>query len=378
MTFKTSWALAGLALIATGAVTASEQGLGYPYVGGNFVYELSDGDRNSDDGIGFHLTFGLPVRVFDDVDVEFGYSALQRDRDIDGRTDYTRTIHADFLYRFAQQRFLGDGSPGFGSPVLYPFGLAGLGLVEEDAAGSSGYHLGASLGGGALIDVGLPYDSLVRTELRALYQRNDDTVPGNSSILDFRVMVGLQLPIPGFGDAPAAMPPPAPPRPTCEVAVVDPVTGRTDCDTDSDGDGVFDSLDQCPGSLPGAVVDATGCPVELAPQVIRGVNFEFDSAVLTAESKEILKDTATALKSMSDPNLLVEIGGHTDGQGSESYNRRLSQARAESVRQYLIVRGVPPDQLTAKGYGASQPLTDNDSEEGRAENRRVEFRIVLR
>ena len=88
--------------------------------------------------------------------------------------------------------------------------------------------------------------------------------------------------------------------------------------------------------------------------------------------------TARALKGMNDPNLLIEIGGHTDDRGSVSYNERLSQARAESVRQYLIGRNVSADQLTAKGYGASQPLADNDTEAGRAENRRVEFRIVLR
>ena len=81
---------------------------------------------------------------------------------------------------------------------------------------------------------------------------------------------------------------------------------------------------------------------------------------------------------MNDPNLLIEIGGHTDDRGSALYNERLSQARAESVRQYLIGRNVSADQLTAKGYGASQPLADNDTEAGRAENRRVEFRIVLR
>jgi OmpA-OmpF porin, OOP family len=377
MTFKASWAVAGLALAVAGTATADDLRIGHPYVGANFIYEVGDSDRNSDDGYGFQLTFGLPVFSYENLDVEFGYSALQRDRDIDGRTDYTRTIHADFLYRFAHQHFFGEGDAGFGNPVLHPFALAGLGLVEEDAAGDSGYHLGASLGGGTLIDFGLPYDTLVRTELRALYQRNDDTIPGDSSILDFRVMVGLQLPIPGFGGAPAAVPPPSAP-PACDVAVVDPVTGRTDCDTDSDGDGVFDSVDQCPGTLPGTVVDATGCPVELTPQVIRGVHFEFDSAVLTAESKGILDGTATALMEMNDPSLLIEIGGHTDDRGGDAYNNQLSQARAESVRQYLMVRDIPADQLTAKGYGASQPLTGNDTEEGRAENRRVEFRIVLR
>lgn len=377
MTLKASLCVACLALAAAGGASANGPGVGHPYLGANFVYEAGDSDRQSDDGYGFHLSFGVPVLSYEHLDVEFGYSALQRDRDIDGRTDYTRTLHTDFLYRFAHQHFFGAGEPGFSRPVLHPYGLAGLALVEEDSAGDSGYHLGASLGGGALIDVGLPYDTLIRSELRALYQRNDDTVAGDSAILDFRAMVGLQMPIPGFGRAPAPVAPLLPP-PACRVAVVDPVTGRSDCDTDSDGDGVFDSRDQCPGTLSGTVIDATGCPVQLTPQVIRGVNFEFDSAILTADSKVILDDTARALKGMNDPNLLIEIGGHTDDRGSASYNERLSQARAESVRQYLIGRNVSADQLTAKGYGASQPLADNDTEAGRAENRRVEFRIVLR
>lgn len=349
--------------------------LQYPYGGASFVYEFDDSRRNSDNGYGFQLHFGLPVKGFDRLDLELGYSALTRDRDIDGRSDYTRAFHADVLHRYDAFK-IGAGDHRFSSPNILPFGLAGLALVEEDASGNDSFHLGVNLGGGALFDVGLPYGTLLRSEARALYQRNDRTIPGRSHILDFRLMLGFQLPIPGFAPKGEVLPPPAPPR--CAVAVVDPVTGRTDCDVDSDGDGVFDSIDQCPGTPPGTVVDATGCPVDLAPQVIRGVNFEFDSATLTNDSRSILDDTAIAFMGMNDPNLQVEIAGHTDQRGSDDYNLKLSQARAESVRQYLIGKGVAPEQLIARGYGASIPVAGNDTEEGRAQNRRVEFQIKLR
>lgn len=377
MTRSSSWALGALILMSAGSSMANDRTgtIEYPYLGANFLYDLSDNDRQTDNGLGFHLTFGMPVFEIENLDIEFGYSAVERDRKIDGSSEYTRTLHADLLYRLGRYQ-LGEGEVGLGNPGILPYGLAGLALVEEDARGDDSYHLGASLAGGALFDFDLPYGALIRSELRALYQRNNDTFPGNSSLLDFRLMVGLQVPIPGFGAAPTAATPPPPPA--CDLTVVDPVTGRADCDADSDGDGVPDSLDQCPGTLPGTVVDARGCPVSLAPQVIRGVNFEFDSAVLTESAKEILKGTATTLKEMNDPSLLIEIGGHTDNLGTESYNLKLSQVRAESVRQFLIGRGVPSDQLSARGYGTSKPLQGNDTEDGRAENRRVEFRILLR
>ncbi|MEE4250285.1 MAG: OmpA family protein [Alcanivoracaceae bacterium] len=144
-------------------------------------------------------------------------------------------------------------------------------------------------------------------------------------------------------------------------------------DPDSDGDGVPDSRDQCPDTLAGARVDATGCIIESQTIALNNVAFELGSDRLTASSREALNGIAASLRNQSD--LLVEVAGHTDSQGSDALNMDLSQRRADAVRSYLIERGVSDAQLTAKGYGPHQPVADNASVSGRAMNRRVEFRI---
>jgi OOP family OmpA-OmpF porin len=107
--------------------------------------------------------------------------------------------------------------------------------------------------------------------------------------------------------------------------------------------------------------------------VLVGVNFEFNSAKLTPESYPILFDAAKTL--LSNPELKVEIQGYTDNIGSEQYNKKLSQMRAEAVMKYLIAKGVSADRLTAVGYGESNPIADNKTAEGRAANRRIEFKV---
>ncbi len=76
------------------------------------------------------------------------------------------------------------------------------------------------------------------------------------------------------------------------------------------------------------------------------------------------------------PNLVIEIGGHTDNVGDDKSNELLSQRRAESVKQYLVKKGVKPERVQTKGYGESMPIADNDSEEGRQKNRRTELKVV--
>ncbi len=145
---------------------------------------------------------------------------------------------------------------------------------------------------------------------------------------------------------------------------------------DSDGDGVPDDRDRCPGTPKGTRVDADGCPVLTTGAVIKltGVEFEFDSATLRPESRTRLDSDAETL--LGSPGVRVEIAGHTDSVGSDAYNQTLSQKRAESVREYLLSQGVSSSQLTARGYGESNPAASNDTDEGRAENRRVEMSVL--
>lgn len=108
--------------------------------------------------------------------------------------------------------------------------------------------------------------------------------------------------------------------------------------------------------------------------ILRNIFFDFDKATLLQQSYKELQNLLDILR--SHPSMKIEIGGHTDGKGTTDYNLRLSEARAKSVVDYLIAKGIEPRRLHYKGYGKSQPIASNDTEEGRALNRRVEFRVL--
>ena len=176
------------------------------------------------------------------------------------------------------------------------------------------------------------------------------------------------------------------------------------CELDSDGDGVVDGLDKCPGTPPGRKVNAEGCeldsdgdglvdgvdkcptvyakttdgcppppppPAEPKKLILEGVNFNNDEATLLPEAMATLDQAAATLKEWG--NTKVEVAGHTDSVASDAYNMDLSQRRANAVRDYLISKGIDAGRLTAKGYGESNPIADNETEKGRYMNRRVEL-----
>jgi OOP family OmpA-OmpF porin len=143
------------------------------------------------------------------------------------------------------------------------------------------------------------------------------------------------------------------------------------CPRDSDGDGVFDYLDQCPDTPEGIKVDAAGCPVRIKEKVSIELNveFDFDSAEVKNIYEEPIRKVTNFLAAY--PDTIAVIEGHTDSKGSEEYNRKLSQKRAESVVRNLIDRGIDASRLKATGYGESRPVADNGTDEGRQRNRRV-------
>jgi OOP family OmpA-OmpF porin len=147
---------------------------------------------------------------------------------------------------------------------------------------------------------------------------------------------------------------------------------------DSDGDGVYDNLDKCPGTPRGVPVDANGCPpagiVAVGDEwVIRGnMLFDVNKWDLKPEGMAVLDRAAEFLRKNTQWH--VEIQGHTDSTGTAAWNETLSQRRAESAMKYLISKGVPVARLMAKGYGSSEPVAPNDTREGRAQNRRVDFK----
>ena len=108
--------------------------------------------------------------------------------------------------------------------------------------------------------------------------------------------------------------------------------------------------------------------------VLQNIHFEYNRADLTTDSQSGIEMLTEFLK--RNPGLKVELAGHTDNVGSESYNRKLSADRAEVVRNALIANGIDANRLTAQGYGATKPVASNDSEEHRALNRRTEMIII--
>jgi OOP family OmpA-OmpF porin len=238
----------------------------------------------------------------------------------------------------------------------------------------------------------------LRLEARGYYVFNSSAYAGSNQQLDFRINAGLQY---TYGTATAPERQQVTVVPTRPLLVPPPVAVDTDGDgipdvsdqcpgtplgvqvdakgcpvgLDSDGDGVADAVDQCPGTPQGFKVDARGCIVEQIA-VLRTVNFDFGSDKLTNEAKSTLDQLASSLA--TQPDLHVEISGHTDSLGPQAINLTLSEKRSAAVKAYLIQHGVASGRLRAEGYGEFNPVATNETEEGRALNRRVEFKVLNR
>lgn len=145
--------------------------------------------------------------------------------------------------------------------------------------------------------------------------------------------------------------------------------------TDADKDGVVDATDRCPATPAGESVDAIGCPALFVGTsrtlVLEWATFETGRSTLTSQARGALDRVAVSLKAAT--GLRVEVAGYTDNRGAAATNQRLSQARADAVRGYLIERGVAPEQIVARGYGSEDPVDTNATAVGRSKNRRVEL-----
>jgi len=161
---------------------------------------------------------------------------------------------------------------------------------------------------------------------------------------------------------------------------------KAGCPLDSDGDGVFDGLDKCPETPGHLKVDKNGCPIEISKMETElldtgmistsQISFGSGNSNLDAQSHAILDEIALTLSHW--PELRVEIGGHTDSQGSAKSNQKLSERRATAVLDYLKLKHPEIDsaQYSVAGYGENAPIADNSTREGRAANRRVEFKVL--
>lgn len=362
---KTIWSALTLAAFAAPVLAVNNEGTSGNYVVGSGVYEINDSARKSDNGVGGQLTFGVPLQLENGA-IEISYYDASRERGLDGRDDYQTALMVNYVHDFG----------AFG--LFKPFVTAGIGGVQEDVLGEKHTHLGLNAGFGTLIS--LPwYGMAVRAEANAIGQDNNKrSGPANNDILvDYRVLLGLQVPLMWAGAAMASDVPG--PAEACELAIVDPLTGRRDCAADSDHDGIGDGVDQCPATAPGTAVNDVGCSAVVAPPPVavaapESVYFASDVAIIDEASKAKLDAAASYLA--AEPAARIEISGHADNRGTEAYNIVLASQRAEAVRQYLLGKGVESGRLTTIAYGEFKPLASNRNEQGRSLNRTAQFRIL--
>lgn len=336
------------------------------YISPTIGHVAADAGRGRQAGDEFAVTVGLPVSDTRNYELELGFADV-------GQTNLYN-LNARLLSFFDAQ-----------TPALY--GVLSAGALFSDGGPGENYlspNLAAGLGGQIPLGFGkIRIEGLLRGDL---HYNEKAGLGGKRAFVEPIIRLGYTIP---FGPEPKAS------SPGDGVGVVSPAGA------DSDRDGVSDEADLCPGTALGTVVDATGCPVPAAGAaaaradcrapaldeavdqfgcavdravILRGVNFEFDSDVLTAEAETILDDVAQVLAGM--PEASIEIAGHTSDEGDQYYNIDLSQRRSEAVRRYLINAGVPASQMRARGYGDNAPLGSNDTARGRRENRRVEVRII--
>lgn len=335
-----------------------------------------DKARPADDGLQYGLGAGIGVNERWSVEASLFYSQL--DGPSGGTYDLSGVAISGLRLFFPESK-------------ASPFVSFGGGMLRADPSDAKSHSDPmAQVGVGILIDLFEKPDGsrklLARPEAKVRWAFESDN---NNDPHDF--IAGLSF-VYAFGPAhvapapaPAAAPEPAPPPPPadsdgdgvtddadqCPGTVAGAKVDARGCELDSDGDGVVDRLDQCPGTARGVKVDEVGCPTEVT---LKGVNFKTDSDELLPESKEIL-DEAVIVISVR-PQFKVMVEGHTDDRGSDKHNQGLSERRAASVKNYLIAKGIPADRLNSAGYGESQPVADNKTDAGRAQNRRVTLKFT--
>ena len=345
--------LSGLLLVAGTAAAADVwDDTGAVYLSPMLQYTILDHKRDfrDDFGVGAALGYNFAPNFALEFDYSNGSYKIKGPEENSGPSDQLRALSLDVMYKFLPHS------------IFRPYLIAGAGELQDRIGGADTNRTWmAEAGVGLLTALGAQSGS-ARLQLRteAKYRREfiQDTafIPNNPGDVVFGI--GLQL---SFGNptrpapvvaAPAPAPEPAPiPR---EVVAVPPPP------------------EPCHAPA-GFQVDAN-CRIIEQTIVVRAVDFEFNSTQLTAPAQRTLDEVAAAL--LTQPELNVEIQGHTDSIGSDAYNLNLSQRRAQSVKAYLVGRGLNETALTAKGYGKAKPIAGNDTAEGRAQNRRVAFEVT--
>ncbi len=373
----------GVAMLvaACGAAQAGDARQVYLGAFGQFV--TPDGSRDQYRGGGAGALAGLVLGDHLSLEASGSLYSMQQDRD---RSLYDRGAHLGLDLIIGNRRW-----------HKYPYLIVGGGLLYEEIQLVD--YLSGYLNAGAGLNFRLrPSGLALRAEVRGLAVFNDRAIAGEDLLYDGHARLALVYPLGGRSAGAEAAPPP----PVSTVAHEPPAAGRLRV-PDADGDGVPDAGDDCAATAPGVAVDFRGCAVDhdadgvpdhvdACRDTMRGfsvdergcavaqsvvldrVNFEPNSAKLEFNARTLLDQLAAQLR--GQPSMRIEVGGHTDSIGSQEYNLELSTRRAHAVRDYLIRAGIAADRIRAEGYGEFQPLADNDTAEGRAQNRRVEITVT--
>lgn len=374
---------ATLAIASHSALAANAQ----PYYGVQGTYYEPDNLRRNDSGLGATVYLGLPANQF--LASELSFFGVRADNQVGTSFDKQWGGGIDLVVTPFQrkQRFV-------------PFVLIGSGVQYDDRRVNQGSHTFANAGGGFLYD--LSQDGLVslRVDGKRIRANDDDVVAGRDNLWDTRVNAGIQVafrpdpvpvivvqtpPLPPVGDADGDGVPDD--RDQCPGTVPGRLVNNVGCPAeppppptpppapvDSDQDGVLDNVDACPSTPFGFKVDERGCAIKAAKIVLRDINFEFNKSTLTAGARTSLDKVAEGLRGQPSMSLVIE--GHTDSVGGDPYNLKLSKQRAASAKAYLVEQGIEARRLDTNGYGESQPVASNKTPDGRAENRRVEFKVT--
>ncbi len=354
------------AVLIAGAAQAgfAADGNNAPYVGILATHQFADQDRLVQDGTGGTLLFGLPINSY--LAPEFNLYGIGSDRKYASGSDKEWGGGLSL-----------NGYPFKRSPALAPFLSIGGGVESDRSlAFSNKTSAVAHAGGGVLIALNNSRTASLRLEGGRYAVFNDKYVVGQNHVMDTRVSAGIQIALGGW-DKPA--PPPPAPAPVAEkpapaAAVPPPPPPPPAAPKDSDGDGVPDDIDQCPDTPRGMKVDARGCAINTATIVLHDITFATNKAVLTNESKASLNNIVAGLK--GQPSMVLQVDGHTDSTGSAEHNLKLSKERAAAAKKYLVDNGIDASRLQSEGYGETKPIASNKTAAGRAENRRVEFKVL--
>ena len=297
------------------------------------------GDRGSNNGWGGGMGFGKMIDEHFNVELKGFYQGLSGGNST-GEWDLTGGT-ADVQYFITRDTFS-------------PYTVLGLGAMNSSHNGGSGIGFIGEAGAGFTYE--LHDNFLIRSDVRYRYNQNFNAnlQPGTNEFHDMVVNLGFVVP---FGPKPVA--------PVAEAPAPTPVA-VADCTTmDGDNDGVNDCDDKCPNTLVGVKVSMRGC-------WIVDVKFDNDKDIIKPEYFQHLDNDAKAI--LAHPELRIEIQGHTSKTGGFKHNMKLSERRAMAVKQYLVNGNDLPN-LTTRGYGWTQPIDTNDTEEGRANNRRVQLEV---